>query len=169
MVQCVFKGYESVFGVQKLGYKAFRGVNNQIVLVNDAAIPRTSLSLGENREKEVNLVPEKHNREDESHKRKRGEVEHNPVLSETAANESVSPLSPSQARTSIALKQTENATQEMTVQPFVLMMAYYNISFGMQESSEEGKRQRSARDCGLVLDSLEYEFKATSLTCDITI
>ena len=39
----------------------------------------------------------------------------------------------------------------------------------MQESSEEGKRQRSARDCGLVLDSLEYEFKATSLTCDITI
>ncbi|CAN6815673.1 unnamed protein product, partial [Brassica oleracea] len=155
-----------VFGVQKLGYKAFRGVNNQIVLVNDAAIPRTSLSLGENREKEVNLVPEKHNREDESHKRKRGEVEHNPVLSETA----VSPLSPSQARTSIALKQTENATQEMTVQPVSDQSGVENHTTQENvKSSEEGKRQRSARDCGLVLDSLEYEFKATSLTCDITI
>ncbi|KAL0674673.1 hypothetical protein Bca4012_002654 [Brassica carinata] len=137
--------------------------------VNDAAIPRTSLSLGENREKEVNLVPEKHNREDESHKRKRGEVEHNPVLSETAANESVSPLSPSQARTSIALKQTENATQEMTVQPVSDQSGVENHTTQENESSEEGKRQRSARDCGLVLDSLEYEFKATSLTCDITI
>ncbi|KAL0708121.1 hypothetical protein Bca4012_074547 [Brassica carinata] len=56
-------------------------------------------------------VLEEHSREDDSRKRKRGEVEHNPDLSEAAATESVSSL------TATALEQTEAGTEEFTVQP----------------------------------------------------
>ncbi|CAN7075805.1 unnamed protein product, partial [Brassica oleracea var. botrytis] len=49
-------------------------------------------------------VLEEHSRENDSRKRKRGEVEHNPDLSEAAATESVS-------------SQTEAGTEEFTVQP----------------------------------------------------
>ncbi|KAG5416537.1 hypothetical protein IGI04_004104 [Brassica rapa subsp. trilocularis] len=47
--------------------------------VNAAINPQMSLSLGENGEEEV---PEEHNREDDSRKKKRGEVEHTSDLSE---------------------------------------------------------------------------------------
>lgn len=58
------------------------------------------------------------------------------------ANESVSPLSPSQARTvMIALKQTETVTQEMTVQPVSNQSGVQNHTT-QEESSEEGKRKR---------------------------
>ncbi|KAG2306458.1 hypothetical protein Bca4012_084524 [Brassica carinata] len=52
-------------------------VSQNATEVNAAITPQTSLSSGENGENEV---PEEHNREDESRKRKRGEVEHNPDL-----------------------------------------------------------------------------------------
>ncbi|KAF8047091.1 hypothetical protein N665_3208s0001, partial [Sinapis alba] len=80
---------------------------------NAAITPQMSLTSEENGEKEM---PEEHSTEDDSRKRKRGEVEHNPDLSETAT-ESVSPLTPSPARTATALKQTEAGTEEITVQP----------------------------------------------------
>ncbi|CAH8285360.1 unnamed protein product [Eruca vesicaria subsp. sativa] len=74
----------------------------------NATNTQTSVSLGENGDKEV---PEEHNREDDSRKRKRGEVEHNPVLSESAATESVSSLN------ATTLNQTEAGTEEISVQP----------------------------------------------------
>ncbi|KAJ0244527.1 hypothetical protein HA466_0191470 [Hirschfeldia incana] len=74
--------------------------------VNAPSTPQTSLNLGENGEKEV---PDEHIREeDENRKRKRGEVEHTPVLSEAAATESVSSL------TATALEQTEAGTEEIS-------------------------------------------------------
>ncbi|KAJ4873689.1 hypothetical protein Rs2_44577 [Raphanus sativus] len=80
----------------------------KLVLQNTSEVnaPQMSLSLGENGKKEKE-VPDEHSREDDSRKRKRGEVEHNPDLSETETateTESVSSL-------------TESGTEEFTVQP----------------------------------------------------
>ncbi|CAN6926893.1 unnamed protein product, partial [Brassica oleracea] len=73
-------------------------------------------------------VLEEHSRENDSRKRKRGEVEHNPDLSEAAVS-----------------SQTEAGTEEFTVQPVIcyIMVAYYSLSpLGWQESSEEANNNQ---------------------------
>ncbi|XP_056844994.1 DUF724 domain-containing protein 2 isoform X2 [Raphanus sativus] len=91
-----------------------KGENGSLVFKHDALRPseETIAKLVLQNTSEVNgekekEVPDEHSREDDSRKRKRGEVEHNPDLSETETateTESVSSL-------------TESGTEEFTVQP----------------------------------------------------
>ncbi|KAJ4886216.1 hypothetical protein Rs2_25964 [Raphanus sativus] len=113
--------------------------------VTAADTPQTSLSAEENGEMEVS---EEHSRGDDNRKRKRGEVEHNPDLSETTATASVSSLTSSPASTATALNQTETGTEEITVQP---------------ESSEECNIRKRTREHNLGSSTPVVQPKDTTL------
>lgn len=108
-----------------------KGENGSLVFKHDALRPSEETIA------KLVLVPDEHSREDDSRKRKRGEAEHNPDLSE-----SVSSL------TGTALEQRESGTEEITEQELETKLVFqrapqqtphFSPLVGKPEVSREGR------------------------------